>query len=101
MTMDNVQPLGVIITAADCYPQPAVNATRKILDLMGCSDIPVAESKVRGINSFPHLYRRDSYIVDHFPILNQQQTITTPLITEPGEDFTVKLLQQATESITF
>ncbi|MBE9216515.1 nucleoside hydrolase [Plectonema cf. radiosum LEGE 06105] len=100
MTMDNVQPLGVVVTAADCYAQPAVNATRKILDLMGFCDIPVAESKVRGINPFPNLYRRDSFVVDHFPILNQQETITTPLITEPGEDFTVKVLQQASEPVT-
>ncbi|MGF1677446.1 MAG: nucleoside hydrolase [Rivularia sp. (in: cyanobacteria)] len=100
MTMDNVQPLGVVVTAADCYAQPAVNATRKILDLMGFSQIPVAESKVRGINPFPNLYRRDSFVVDHFPILNQQETITTPLIAEPGEDFTVKVLQQAPEPVT-
>ncbi|MDY6899165.1 MAG: nucleoside hydrolase [Cyanobacteriota bacterium] len=100
MTMDNVQPLGIVVTAADCYPQPAVNATRKILDLMGFSNIPVAESKVRGINPFPHLYRRDSYVVDHFPILNQPESTTTPLIAEPGEDFTVKVLQQATEPVT-
>lgn len=100
MTMDNVQPLGVVVTAADCYAQPAVNATRKILDLMGFSDIPVAESKVRGINPFPNLYRRDSFVVDHFPILNQQEIITTPLIDQPGEDFTVKVLQQAPEPVT-
>lgn len=100
MTMDNVQPLGVVVTAADCYPQPAVNATRKILDLMGFSDIPVAESMVRGINPFPNLYRRDSFVVDHFPILNQRETITTPLIAEPGEDFTVKVLQSASEAVT-
>ncbi|BAY85026.1 inosine/uridine-preferring nucleoside hydrolase [Calothrix parasitica NIES-267] len=100
MTMDNIQPLGVVVTAADCYPQPAVNATRKILDLMEVSDIPVAESKVSGVNSFPNLYRRDSYVVDHFPILNQQETITTPLIAEPGEDFTVKVLRQAAEPVT-
>ncbi|MGB6299380.1 MAG: nucleoside hydrolase [Rivularia sp. (in: cyanobacteria)] len=100
MTMDSVQPLGVVVTAADCYAQPAVSATRKILDLMGFSNIPVAESKVRGINPFPNLYRRDSYVVDHFPILNQRETITTPLIAESGEDFTVKILQQATEPVT-
>ena len=100
MTMDNVQPLGVVVTAADCYPKPAVSATRKILDLMGFSDIPVAESKVRGINPFPYLYRRDSFVVDHFPILNQQETITTPLVEEPGEDFTVKVLQSVHEPVT-
>lgn len=77
MTLDHIQPLGVIVTPADCYIQPAVSATRKILDFMGRSDIPVAESKVRGINPFPTLYRRDSFIVDHLPILNQREEIQT------------------------
>ncbi len=100
MTMDNIQPLGIVVTAADCYAQPAVSATRKILDLMGFDHIPVAESKVRGINPFPYLYRRDSFVVDHLPILNQQETITTPLVTEPGEDFTVKVLESVHEPVT-
>lgn len=100
MTMDNVQPLGIVVTAADCYAQPAVSATRKILDLMGFDNIPVAESKVRGINPFPYLYRRDSFVVDHFPILNQQEAIATPIVAEPGEDFTVKVLQSVNEPVT-
>lgn len=53
LTMDHIELLGVVVTPADCYVQPAVSATRKILDLMGFSHIPVAESTVRGINPFP------------------------------------------------
>ncbi len=100
MTMDHIQPLGVIVTPADCYVQPAISATRKILDLMGSFHIPVAESTVRGINPFPRLYRRDSFIVDHLPILNQSETIRTPLVTEPGQDFMVRVLLEATEPVT-
>ncbi|MBW4647979.1 MAG: nucleoside hydrolase [Kastovskya adunca ATA6-11-RM4] len=100
MTMDGVQPLGVIVTPADCYIQPAVAATRKILDLLGRSDIPVAESTVRGINPFPRLYRRDSFIVDHLPILNEQETIETPLVKKSGQEFMVKVLQDAPEPVT-
>jgi purine nucleosidase len=100
MTMDFIQPLGVVVTPADCYATPAVSATRKILDLMGCSHIPVAESTVRGINPFPRLYRRDSFVVDHFPILNQNETIKTPLVAETGQDFTVRVLREAPEPVT-
>ena len=100
MTMEYIQPLGVIVTPADCYIQPAVSATRKILDLMGCSSIPVAESTVRGINPFPRLYRRDSFIVDHLPILNERETISTPLVEEPGQNFMARVLQQAPEPVT-
>ncbi len=53
MSMQEVETLGVIVTPADCYIQPAVSATRKILDLMGCSDVPVAASTVCGLNPFP------------------------------------------------
>ncbi|WP_017318880.1 nucleoside hydrolase [Mastigocladopsis repens] len=100
MTMDHIQPLGVVVTPADCYAEPAVSATRKILDLMGCSHIPVAESSVRGINPFPRLYRRDSFVVDHLPILNQNETIRTPLVAEPGQDFMIRVLREAEEPVT-
>ncbi len=100
MTMEHIQPLGVVVTPADCYAQPAVSATRKILDLMGGSDVPVAESTVRGLNPFPRLYRRDSFIVDHLPILNQNGTIRTTLVPETGQDFMVRVLLEAPRPIT-
>lgn len=100
MTMDHIECLGVVVTPADCYIQPALSATRKILDLMGCSHIQVAESTVRGINPFPRLYRRDSFIVDHFPILNQHDTIRTPLVAQTGQEFMVQVLRDAPEPVT-
>ncbi len=100
MTMDHIQPLGVVVTPADCYIQPAVSATRKILDLIGRSDIPVAESTVRGINPFPTLYRRDSFIVDHLPILNEREVIQTPLLQETGQEFMVRSLLAADQPVT-
>ncbi|HEY9726563.1 MAG TPA: nucleoside hydrolase [Chroococcales cyanobacterium] len=100
MTMEHIQPLGIVVTPADCYIQPAVSATRKILDLMGRSDIPVAESTVRGINPFPMLYRRDSFVVDHFPILNERDEIQTPLVQEPGQEFMVRSLIEADRPVT-
>ncbi|MEP0753235.1 nucleoside hydrolase [Trichocoleus sp. Lan] len=100
MTMDDVQPLGIVVTPADCYIQPAVSATRKILDLMGRSEVPVAESTVRGINPFPRLFRRDSFVVDHLPILNERETIQTPLVPESGQKFMVRSLQAAPAPVT-
>ncbi|MDZ8051372.1 MAG: nucleoside hydrolase [Aulosira sp. ZfuVER01] len=100
LTMDRVELLGIVVTPADCYIQPAVSATRKILDLMGFSHIPVAESTVQGINPFPYLYRRDSFIVDHLPILNQNETINTQLVGESGQDFMVRVLREAAAPVT-
>ncbi|BCL37919.1 nucleoside hydrolase [Nostoc sp. MS1] len=100
LTMDHIELLGVVVTPADCYVQPALSATRKIIDLMGFSHIPVAESTVRGINPFPRLYRRDSFIVDHLPILNQNDTIHTLLLEETGQDFMVRVLREAPAPVT-
>ncbi|MBD1841685.1 nucleoside hydrolase [Coleofasciculus sp. FACHB-501] len=100
MTMDDVELLGIVVTPADCYVQPAVSATRKILDLMGRSDVPVAESTVRGINPFPRLFRRDSFVVDHLPILNEREMIQTPLVPESGQEFMARSLQTAPSPVT-
>ncbi|MBD2666166.1 nucleoside hydrolase [Richelia sinica] len=100
LTMEHIELLGVVVTPADCYIPAAVSATRKIIDLMGFSHIPVAESTVRGINPFPRLYRRDSLIVDYLPILNQQDFLTTPLVAKSGQNFMVQILQNAPEPVT-
>jgi len=63
LTMEHLQVLGIVVTPADCYIEPAVGATRKLLDLMGRSDLTVAESTVRGLNPFPRLFRRDTFTV--------------------------------------
>jgi purine nucleosidase len=99
LTMEQVEPIGVVVTPADCYIQPAVSITRKLIDLVGRINIPVAESTVRGVNPFPQLYRRDSLIIDHFPILNQQDIIQTPLVEEPGQNFLVRRLREASEPV--
>ncbi|MGH2651478.1 MAG: nucleoside hydrolase [Actinomycetota bacterium] len=100
MTMDHVDPLAVVVTPADCYPVAAVSATRKLLDLMGRSAVPVARSTVRGVNPFPRLFRRDSFTVDQLPILNEWETVETPLVSEPGQAFMARVLDRATELVT-
>lgn len=100
MTMTEVDPIGVVVTPADCYPKAAVSVTRKILDLMGKTHISVAESTVRGINPFPPEFRRDCKIIDNFPILNESDRLQTPLVTETGQEFLVNQLQNATIPVT-
>lgn len=100
MTMEQVRPLAIVVTPADCYISAALNVTRKILDLMKRSDVPVAESTVRGINPFPSSFRRDSIVIDHFPILNEQETICTPLVKASGQDFIVQVLRKTPEPVT-
>jgi purine nucleosidase len=100
MTMDHIQPLGVVVTPADCYIQPALSVTRKMLDLVGRPSIPVVESTVRGINPFPQIYRRDSLIIDYLPILNQREGIQTSLLPETGQNFMARILREAPAPVT-
>ena len=100
LTMSEVEPIGIVVTPADCYPKAAVSVTRKILDLMGKSQINVAESTVRGINPFPPDFRRDCKIIDNFPILNERDNITTPLAKATGTEFIVSSLQRSPIPVT-
>ena len=100
LTMEHWHVLGIVVTPADCYIEPAVGATRKLLDLMGRSDIPVAESTVRGLNPFPRIFRRDAFTIDHLPILNEAETVRAPLVAETGQAFMARVLQAAPEQVT-
>ncbi len=100
MTMDQVRVLGIAVTPADCYIEPAVSATRKILDLMNVQGVSVAQSSVRGVNPFPRIFRRDSFTIDHLPILNQNDEIRTPLAPENAPEFIVKTLRAETAPVT-
>ena len=100
MTMEEVEPIGIVVTPADCYIEAATSVSRKIVDLMGCQDITVAKSTVKGINPFPADFRRDCTIIDHFPILNEKDAIATPLSETTGQKFIVRQLQNAPEPAT-
>ena len=100
LTMTEVEPLGIVVTPADCYIDAAVSVSRKILALMQRGSIPLAKSTVRGINPFPADFRRDCTIIDRFPILNELEDIPNPLVKETGQEFIVRQLQTATQPVT-
>lgn len=99
-TMTEVELSGVVVTPADCYGKTAVSVSRKILNLMGQTDIPVAESTVRALNPFPPDFRRDCTIIDNFPILNESDMIQTPLAAESGQEFIINQLQTSSIPVT-
>ena len=100
LTYTEVEVLGIVVTPADCYINSAVGATRKILDVMGRSDLMVAQSTVRGVHPFPRENRRDSVCIDHFPNLNGRDAPTTPLAEETGQQFMINQLRRATRPVT-
>ena len=100
MTMPEVEPLGIVVTPADCYIEAAVSVSRKILDFMGSSYLSVAKSTVRGLNPFPPDFRRDCTIIDNFPILNESDLLTTSLVEVSGQEFIVEQLEATSKPVT-
>src|SRR5260221_5460541 len=71
-----------------------------MMDLMGHSHIPVAESTVRGLNPFPRAWRQTAFAVDHLPILNDRDMLEPPLVEETGQRFLARMLREAPEPVT-
>jgi purine nucleosidase len=101
MSMDEVEVLGIAVTEADCFAEPAVSATRKILDLMGRSDVTVSLSSARGVNPFPRDFRLSCYQLDLFPILNTRDTLAAPLASDDAQHTLIAALHAAEGPVTF
>ncbi|MCS7352014.1 nucleoside hydrolase [Thermoflexus sp.] len=100
LTIPAVEVAGVLVTPADCYLEPALSATRKLLALLNRSDIPLARSRVRGQNPFPALFRKDAFIVDLLPALNDADREGPPLAPEEGPAFLIRRLREASQPVT-
>lgn len=101
LQMPDVDLIGVSVIPGDCYLEPAVAASRKIIDVFGGgAALTVAESNSRGKNPFPHEWRMHAYFVDALPVLNEAGHIRTPLAQELAHEHMIKLLRASDEPVT-
>ncbi len=101
LTMPETKLAGVVVTPADCYPSYAAEASRKFMDLMGRTDTPLAISAVRGVNAFPDIWRAQPQIINALPQLLAIDEPTTPLSSSDGVDFTVEILNNTNQPVTY
>lgn len=82
----DIKLLGVAVTDADCYVDPAVDASRKIIDRFNKrgDQLEVAKSDARAHHQFPSNWRLSSFSFDAFPMLNEKGEIHTPKAAKPG-----------------
>ncbi|MBA1393956.1 ABC transporter substrate-binding protein, partial [Lactobacillus sp. XV13L] len=100
LQMPEVNLLGVGVTDADGYVEPAASASRKIIDVFGGRQhqVSVAKSNSRAVHQFPKEWRLSAFSFDDFPILNEKKVINTPLMTKPAHlDMIDKILQSPTK----
>ena len=100
LTMPHVKLMGVSVTPADCYLDYAIEASRKVLDLLDKSDVEVAGGNLHGVNAFPAEWRAQPHIVNALPILLAREQIKAPLVDEPAHRFLMQKLKNADEPIT-
>ncbi|MCV9885055.1 nucleoside hydrolase [Metabacillus halosaccharovorans] len=100
LQMDTVKLTGVSVIPADCYLEPAMFASRKIIDRFGNGGLDVAESNSRAKNPFPKDWRMHAFYVDALPILNEAGKVVTPAADIPAHLHLIKTIQETDEKTT-
>lgn len=98
LQMEEVELVGVGVIPADCFLEPAVSASRKIIDKFGKGQqIEVSASNSRPQNPFPKDWRMHAFTVDALPILNESGEVVTPLAETFAHQHLVDTLQAQEE----
>lgn len=101
LQMPDVHLTGVGVVGADSYLEPALAATRKVIDRFGHdTHLKVAVSDSRGVHPFPKEWRLDAFSLDALPILNESGTVVTPVAPKPAHLDLVDKLQTTSEKTT-
>ncbi|MDU6092513.1 MAG: nucleoside hydrolase, partial [Staphylococcus lugdunensis] len=67
LQMDNINLIGVSTIGADCYLEPSLSASMKIINRFSTKNIAVAPSYERGANPFPKDWRMHAFFMDALP----------------------------------
>lgn len=101
LQMEDVDLLGVSVIPADCYLEPALYASRKIIDRFGHGkNIEVAASNSRGKHPFPKDWRMHAFFIDALPILNESGTIQTPVSELLAHQHMIEAIRNSDEKVT-
>lgn len=101
LQMKEVELIGVGVIPADCYLEPAVSASRKIIDRFGHGvAIEVASSNSRGKNPFPKEWRMHAFTVDALPLLNEFGPAKTKEASLPAHEHLIETLRSSEELVT-
>lgn len=101
LQMEDIDLAGVGVTPADCYLEPAVYASRKIIDRFGKGkNVKVAGSNSRGKNPFPKDWRMHAFYVEALPILNETEKTETKFAEEAAHKHLINVLRESEEKTT-
>lgn len=94
LTMQHKELIGINVTPADCYIEPALESTFKALHLFGREDIAIGRSDHNGVNAFPGEWRARPEIMNVLPLMINLPKPPDPYsYPEAAQLLTDKLLQ--------
>ena len=102
LQVPDVNLIGVGVVDADGYVDPAVMASRKIIDRFNPRNQPlvVAKSDSRAHHQFPANWRLSSFSFDAFPILNEPGKVVTKQAAKPAPEDMVDKIMAADVPVT-
>jgi purine nucleosidase len=100
LTMENKEVIGINVTAADCFIEPALESTYKILQLFGKESIEIGRSDCNGINAFPNEWRARPEIINALPILINLPSSPNPYGYVEASQLLINKLNAADKEVT-
>lgn len=100
LTMPDTELIGITVTPADCYIEPALESTYKLLQLMGKESVPLGRGDYYGINAFPNEWRARPEIINALPMLINLPTSPDPYTYLSAPDLIIDRLSAVTEKVT-
>lgn len=98
---DLIELVGVGVVPADSYLEPAIAATRKIVNRFSKHhQLLISASDAKSADPFPKEWRMDSFTVDALPILNEFGVGDVSISARSAAEDLSLILQEATEPIT-
>ena len=100
MTMEDTELLGVNVTPADCYLEPGLESTYKLLQVMGKAHIPIGRGTFNGVNTFPNEWRARPEVINVLPALINLPAAPDPYSHPEAVDLLLEKLRTATQKVT-
>jgi purine nucleosidase len=99
LTMPNVELIGITVTPADCYLEPAIESTYKLLQKAQKEQIPIGRGTFHGVNAFPSEWRARPEIVNSLPMLINLPPSPNPHQLPTAVDLMISSLQKAARPV--
>ncbi|MEM8907270.1 MAG: nucleoside hydrolase, partial [Bacteroidota bacterium] len=100
LTMDHVEVIGINVTPADCFLEPAIESTHKLLQLFQQTNIPIGRSEQNGVNAFPNEWRARPEVVNALPMLINMDNPVDPYALPNAVDLLTAQLLAAHQPVT-